>query len=84
MENFENLVFKESRPRSLVKSLIYRILAIFGTGVIVWFITKDIKEVISTTIAIQAFLVILYYFNERVWNRIHWGRKIKEKEITKI
>lgn len=84
MENFENLTLKESRSRSLVKSLIYRILAIFGTGVMVWFITKDIKEVISTTIAIQVFLIILYYSNERIWNRIHWGREIKNKEVTKV
>ena len=84
MEDFNNLVLKESRSRSLVKSLIYRILAIIGTGIIVWFITKDIDRVISTTIAIQVFLMILYYLNERIWNRIHWGREFKNRDAPKI
>jgi uncharacterized membrane protein len=78
MEDFNNLVLKESRLRSLVKSLIYRIFVIIGTGTIVWFITRDITETISTTITVQVFIIILYYLNERIWDKIHWGREIKE------
>jgi uncharacterized membrane protein len=71
--------FKESRSRSLVKAFIYRFIATIGTGTLIWFITKDIREVISATIIIQVFLMILYYFNERIWNKISWGRA-RQKE----
>ena len=71
-----NFVFKESRLRSLVKALAYRILSIIGTGILSWVITKDIKETITITIAIQIFLIILYYSYERLWDRITWGRKM--------
>jgi len=77
MEDPKDLAFRESRLRSLVKSLTYRILSITGTGILSWVITKDIKETISITITIQVFLIILYYSYERIWNKINWGRKIR-------
>jgi len=83
-EDPKDLVFRESRLRSLVKSLTYRILSITGTGIVSWVITKDIKETISITITIQAFLIILYYSYERMWNKINWGRilQIAKKNKT--
>ena len=84
-EDPKDLVFRESRLRSLVKSLTYRILSITGTGIVSWVITKDIKETISITITIQVFLIILYYSYERMWNKINWGRiiQIAKKNLSK-
>ena len=67
-------VFRESRKRSLVKALVYRVVSIVGTGVLTWIITRDIQETISITLVIQVFLVVLYYSYERIWDRITWGR----------
>ena len=75
-EDTKTSAFRESRLRSLVKSLIYRILSITGTGILSWIITRDIEETISLTLVIQAFLIILYYFYERIWDKINWGRKL--------
>lgn len=77
MENPQNNSkenFGESRLRSLVKSVIYRVISIIGTGLLTWFITKDFKETVSITVAIQIFLLFLYYFHERIWNKIHRGK----------
>ena len=76
-EDTRTLAFRESRLRSLVKSLTYRILSIAGTGILSWVITKDIKETVSITLTIQVFLIILYYSSERIWDKIGWGRKIE-------
>ncbi|MCK4859299.1 MAG: DUF2061 domain-containing protein [Candidatus Omnitrophica bacterium] len=73
-QNSQNSIPKESRLRTLVKSLIYRILSLVGTGTLTWLITKDTQKTISIVIALQIFLMILYYSYERVWNRIDWGR----------
>lgn len=70
------LVFTESRLRSLVKALSYRILSIIGTGVLSWIITRNFLETVSITIAIQVYLTALYYSWERMWDRFGWGRKI--------
>jgi len=71
----KNLTFRESRARSLVKALGYRILSIAGTSTLIWFITKNVRKTISITVVLQIFLIILYYSYERVWNRIQWGRR---------
>ncbi len=76
-EDAKNLAFAESRLRSLVKSVIYRVMSIAGTSILSWIITEDIRETFSITIAIQVFLIILYYSSERVWDKINWGRQIK-------
>ena len=78
-EHAETYIVKESRKRSLVKSVIYRIISIIGTGILSWVITRDIGEALSVTLAIQAFLIVLYYVYERIWINIDWGREIEIK-----
>ncbi len=75
VENPKGWAFRESRSRSLVKSLTYRIVSIVGTGILTWIITGDVTEAISITASIQVFLAVLYYSCERLWNRISWGRQ---------
>ena len=74
-EDIGKLVFRESRMRSLVKALVYRVVSIVGTGFLTWIVTKDIQRTISITLIIQVFLVVLYYSYERIWDRITWGRR---------
>ena len=76
-ERIKTIVVQESRLRSLVKSLIYRIISIAGTAILTWIIIRDIREAVSITLTIQVFLIILYYGYERIWNKIKWGRKIE-------
>ncbi|MFC1980190.1 DUF2061 domain-containing protein [Chloroflexota bacterium] len=77
MEDTTNLAIRESRMRSVVKSVGYRIISIAGTGILTWVISRDIKETVSITLIIQVFLVILYYSYERIWIKISWGRKVE-------
>jgi len=70
-------VYVESRSRSIVKSLVYRLLSILGIGVLGWLVTRDIRDTTLITIVFQAYLTILYYVYERVWNKINWGRGTK-------
>ncbi|MFC1871657.1 DUF2061 domain-containing protein [Chloroflexota bacterium] len=69
--------FRESRLRSFIKSLVYRVLSLSGTAILTWFITGDMVETITITLAIQVFLIVLYYIYERIWDRINWGRNIE-------
>jgi uncharacterized membrane protein len=75
VEDSKGLAFRESRLRSLVKSLIYRIVSIVGTGILTWIITGDIAETVSITASMQVFLIVLYYASERLWNKISWGKE---------
>ena len=77
MNMSKNLACVESRSRSIVKSLVYRILSLIGIGILSWLITRDIKETALISIVFQIYLAILYYVYERVWNRINWGKETK-------
>ena len=76
-DDTHNMIFEETRVRSLVKAVVYRIISFLGTIGLSWLITRDIKETLSITLAIQLFLIVLYYTSERVWDRVDWGRHVK-------
>ena len=66
---------KVTKQRSALKAITWRIIGTTDTFVISWAITKEPV----TAGAIASFEVftktILYYFHERGWNYIQWGRK---------
>jgi len=64
----------ETHTRAWIKSIVWRILGIIILGSISWIITKSWKEMSLITIVFHSIRVILYYFHERVWERIKWGR----------
>lgn len=64
----------ESHKRAWVKSIVWRMLGIIVLGVISWLVTHSWKEVTIITMIFHGVRVILYYFHERVWDRISWGR----------
>ena len=65
---------KVTRFRSLAKAVLYRGLGTTATFTIAWLFTKE--PVTATWIAVAELFVktALYYFYERFWNLISWGR----------
>ena len=64
-----------TKSRSFVKALTWRTTGTLDTFLISLLITK--KPFIAASIASVEVLtkIFLYYFHERIWNRISWGRK---------
>jgi uncharacterized membrane protein len=64
-----------TKQRSALKAITWRVFGTADTFVISWAITKEP----ITAGAIASFEVftktILYYFHERGWNKVKWGRK---------
>jgi uncharacterized membrane protein len=65
----------ERKRRSLLKTLSWRVFASIDTFLIAWFISGSLT--MSSWIAgIEVFTkLFLYYFHERLWNIISWGKK---------
>ena len=57
-----------------MKSITWRILGIVLLGAISYAITRDWKEMAIITVIFHGIRVVLYYFHERVWGRISWGK----------
>ena len=64
-----------TKSRSALKAITWRIIGTLDTFLLSWFITK--KAVTAGAIASLEVLTktVLYYFHERGWNKIKWGRK---------
>lgn len=68
----------ETRRRSWAKAIVWRIIAFFVLGIITWLVTHNWGKTSLITITYQAIQVVLYYFHERCWDNVEWGR-IKAK-----
>lgn len=65
----------EHRYRSIVKAASWRVTGTIDTFVISYLITGKVKYALSIS-GVELFTKLtLYYFHERLWNRIKFGRK---------
>lgn len=68
-------MFKESKSRSIVKTISWRILATITTFILVYIFTGNFN--IAFTVGfLEVFLkMLIYFFHERAWDKIKFGRK---------
>jgi len=65
----------DTKLRSLVKSITWRIMGISVLATITWVITSSWIHTTSITAAFNMIQVILYYFHERLWEKTNWGKR---------
>ena len=72
---------KERRYRSITKAVSWRITGTMDTFIISFLVTGKPKFALAIS-GIEVFTkIILYYFHERLWNRLSFGRKLTHEEI---
>jgi len=64
-----------TRKRSLVKSIVWRIICIVVAIFTTFFLTGRWDLAVALGTLYNAITMILYYFHERIWNRIKWGMR---------
>lgn len=64
----------ETHKRSIVKSLTWRVIGVVLLAGIAYYVTHDWKEMSVITIIFHSVRMVLYYFHERLWLRINWGK----------
>lgn len=64
----------EKPLRSVVKSVSWRIVGTIDTILISWFITGKLSLAFSIGAVELVTKMVLYFFHERIWNTIKWGR----------
>ncbi len=68
-------MYRETNGRSIIKTISWRFLATVTTAILVYLFTKDIDVALKIG-GIEIFLkLVIYYFHERLWNRITFGKK---------
>ncbi len=72
----------ETRRRSVVKSLTWRVIGVVWTWVGAYFIILLVPDSRRNAVWIATFIVvyhhstrmIMFYFSERIWTSVGWGR----------
>jgi len=73
----------DTHKRSIVKAISWRVTGTIDTFLISWMITGE--ALLATGIAGTEVMtkVALFYFHERAWSRVTWGRKPAEMAEAK-
>jgi len=73
-KGFEEVRVSEKPLRSVIKALSWRLIGTLDTLVVSYILTGEIA--LATSIASIDFLtkLVLYFFHERIWNKIKWGK----------
>lgn len=64
----------ETRTRTLVKTVIYRLWVIASTYVMLLVTGQSLTQALVPTIIINCVWMTSYYLYDRLWSRIDWGR----------
>lgn len=72
--NFEEDKNSEKPVRSIAKAISWRLVGTIDTLIVSYYLSGQIA--LAASIASVDFLtkLVLYFFHERVWNKIKWGK----------
>lgn len=73
-KSFKEAQSSEKPLRSVIKALSWRVIGTLDTLIVSYVLTGEI--VLATSIASIDFItkLLLYFFHERIWNKIKWGK----------
>ncbi|NQV77296.1 MAG: DUF2061 domain-containing protein [Lutibacter sp.] len=74
-KSFEAVKNSEKATRSIVKAMSWRLVGTIDTILISWIITGQIKTALSIGMIEVVTKMLLYFFHERVWNLVKWGKQ---------
>jgi uncharacterized membrane protein len=64
----------ETQSRTLVKTIIFRLWELISTYILLKILGVETSEAISSAIIMNVVWTVGYYFYERIWNVIKWGK----------
>lgn len=76
-DRIEIMKFHERHHRTFLKSLSWFIVAFTVSFFVLYAFNGDIRISIIESLAVQALKFIFFYFHERLWNKLHFGKEFK-------
>jgi len=65
----------ETRKRSVAKSISWRLICILVSILTSFLLTGKWDIAVAIGTVYNVITMILYYFHERIWNMLKWGRR---------
>jgi len=69
----------ETLPRSIAKTMSYRVVVVILDFTSIYLFTGKIKVAFVFMIVSNTYSSICYFFHERIWDKIKWGKIITKK-----
>jgi uncharacterized membrane protein len=66
---------KTPRKRSIVKAITYRVVIIILDFTTIYIFTGKVNVALGFMLVSNLYTTVAYYFHERIWSGIAWGRK---------
>lgn len=73
----DSLFFVEGHPRTISKSITWRLLITINNFMIPYLTTGSWKQAAAFLGLATLFNVIIYYSHERIWNLVRWGKEVR-------
>jgi uncharacterized membrane protein len=73
-------LFLDGQPRTISKSITWRALITINNFVIPYLATGSWKAAATFLTIATIMNIVIYYTHERVWNRVSWGKAIKQPQ----
>ena len=70
---------EETLRRSIVKTISYRLAILILDFTSIYLITGQIKVALGFMIVSNIYTILGYFFHERIWDKIKWGKIIYKK-----
>lgn len=71
------MIIKDSHKKSIMKSVVWRIIGVFWLAGITWLFTQDLFQVTLITFIHHSIFLIIFYLHERAWINSKLKPKIK-------
>lgn len=72
----------ETFKRSIVKTVSYRVAILILDFVSIYLFTGQVKVALGFMLVSNIYTTIGYFFHERIWDKIKWGKIIYKKTDT--
>lgn len=72
--NYKTDLSSDKPLRSFVKSISWRIIGTLDTVLISWLVTGTLSVAFAIGSIEMVTKMVLYFFHERLWNIIKWGK----------
>jgi len=73
---------EETFSRSLVKTISYRVIILILDFGSIYLFTGKVKIALGFMIVSNIYTTLIYFFHERIWGRIKWGKILYQKTTT--
>jgi len=74
----------DSKTRSAVKSIIWRLVGVIVLALVTWFYTHSWITVGLVTFLHHAIFLVVFYFHERVWQKFERPKKYIHRSLAKM